>query len=228
MSPIITVAEHLEERVMGKTKLLLGTSQYQAHLQIALDEAVEAYERTHHAIGHRPRETEETATPQGTLLSHKLERHRATALVLAACCVEALANLYLMHKATPEQFAVLERSKLIEKWVVIPTMFLPDYSLPKGSQLFQDLTRLVACRNALMHLKERVTREDQLLHQGTLPKRGSDEHVFVRRCRTLPEDLLDHLASFDKSDAILHVRSTLLAVLLMREMSQLCPLEEPG
>lgn len=211
---------------MGKIKLVLGTSQYQAHLQIALDEAVEAYERTHHAVGRRSPVTEETATPQGTLLSYKLERERATTLILAACCVEALANLYLMHKATPEQFAILERGKLIEKWVVMPTMFLPDYSLPKPSQLYQDLTRLVACRNALVHLKERVTRDDELLHQGTLPKRGSDEHVFVRRCGGLPEKLLDHLASFDKSDAIQHVRSTLSAVLLMREMNRLCPLEE--
>jgi hypothetical protein len=70
-----------------------GSSAYQVYLLPALDDAVSAYQETHDAVSLHPPMTEETATLGLTLLYHALEQRRATALVLAACCVETPANL---------------------------------------------------------------------------------------------------------------------------------------
>jgi hypothetical protein len=108
-----------------------GSSAYQAYLQLALDDAVAAYQVTHEAVSAQPPLTEETATPQLTLLYYRLEQQRATALLLAACCVEALGNLYLAHKSTPEQFAILEWAKFLDKWTVLPSLFVGLF-IPEG------------------------------------------------------------------------------------------------
>lgn len=131
-----------------KVTEISGSSAYQTYLQLALDDAVTAYQVTHEAVSGQPPLTEETATPQLTLLHYRLEQQRATALLLAACCVEALGNLYLAHKSTPEQFAILEWAKFLDKWTVLPSLFVPDYSFPRDGELYQDLKRLNARRNA--------------------------------------------------------------------------------
>jgi hypothetical protein len=184
-----------------------GSSAYQAYLQLALDDAVAAYQVTHEAVSAQPPLTEETATPQLTLLYYRLEQQRATALLLAACCVEALGNLYLAHKSTPEQFAILEWAKFLDKWTVLPSLFVPGYSFPKDGELYQDLKRLNSRRNALVHLKEEITRGDSVVHAGSQPDAASDEHVFIERC-----------ASFDKTEAIMQVSMVVAAARVMREM----------
>jgi hypothetical protein len=196
-----------------------GSSCYQAHLQVALDDAVSACQKAHEAVSRHPL-TEETAAgnPELTLLYYALEQRRATALVLAACCVEALANLYLAHKTTPEQFAILEWTRFLEKWTVLPSLFVPGYSFPKDGELYQDLKRLNARRNALVHLKEEVSREGSILHPGSHPDVASDENVFIGRCRSLPDRLLAHLASFDETEAIMQVKGVLAIAHGMREM----------
>ncbi len=184
-----------------------GSSGYQVHLHLALDEAVSAYLSAHEAVSKHPPFSEDTATPELTLLHYALERRRATALLLAACCVEAVANLYLSHKASPEQFALLEWAKFLEKRTVVPSLFAPGYSFPKDGELYQDLRRLNTRRNALVHLKEEVTTHGgAVLHARQHPDVASDEHLFVARCRSLPDRLLSHLASFDNTDAIAQVR----------------------
>lgn len=186
---------------MGEIKELQGNSGYQIYLHLALDEAVAAYEKAHAAVIRQPL-TEESATLELTMLHYALEQRRATALLLAAASVEAVANLYLGVKATPEQFTLLERATFLEKWTVLPSLFLSHYEFPKGGELYQDLTRLHARRNALVHLKEEVRRDGLVLHPGSPPQRAGDEHVFVTRCRSLPDKLVAHLASFDNSDAL--------------------------
>lgn len=199
---------------------LKGSSGYQMYLHLALDDAVADYQKVQDEVAKQPLLTEETATPELTMLHYALEQRRATALLLAASCVEAVANLYLGFKATPEQFAVLERSTFLEKWTVVPSLFLSGYTFPKDGELYHDLKRLHARRNALAHLKEKVSLSGVVLHPGSLPESAGDEHVFVDRCRSLPERLVSHLASFDKTDALEAIRMFLAAAEAFRVMKR--------
>jgi hypothetical protein len=113
----------------------------------------------------------------------------------------------------------LEWAKFLEKWTVVPSLFVPGYSFPKDGELYQDLKLLNARRNSLVHLKEEVTsRGGAVLHAGLHPEAASDEHVFVGRCRSLPDKLLSHLASFDKTDAISQVRLVLAISPFMQKL----------
>lgn len=199
-----------------------GSSGYQVHLHWALDEAVFAYQVAHEAMSGHPPLSEDTATPELTLLWYTRERRRAVALILAACCVEAVANLYLSLKTTPDQFALLEWAKFLEKWTVVPSLFIPGYSFPKDGELYQDLKRLNSRRNSLVHLKEEVTGQTAgtVRHAGLHPDTASDEHVFVGRCRSLPDRLVSHLASFDKTDAMFQVRMILAVRPLMQTLGR--------
>lgn len=188
-------------RIMKVTQLK-GASGYQAYLHLALNDAVDEYLKVHAKVAQQPPLTEENVTPELARLHYTLEARRATTLLLAASCVEAVINLYLAFKATPEQFAVLERAAFLEKWTVIPSLFVPGYTFPKDGELYQDLKRLHARRNSLVHLKEKVSSGGVVLSPGSSPKSAADEHTFVARCRSLPERLVSHLASFDKSDAV--------------------------
>ena len=196
----------------------LKTSGYQTYLHLALDDAVADYQKVQSAVAQQPPLTEETATLELTMLHYALEQKRATAILLAASCVEAVANLYLGFKATPEQFAVLERATFLEKWTVLPSLFLPAYTFPKDGELYQDLKRLLARRSALAHLKEEVSLGGVILHPGSRPKSAGDEPVFVGRCQSLPERLVSHLASFDKTDALTMINMILTAAGAFREM----------
>ncbi|OFW21382.1 MAG: hypothetical protein A3H97_20220 [Acidobacteria bacterium RIFCSPLOWO2_02_FULL_65_29] len=178
---------------------LFRTSGYQTHLHMALKDAVAEYAKAWEAASRHPPLTEDTATPELTILHYTLEQRRAAALLLAAFSVEAVANLYLRFKAKTEQLSLLERASFIEKWTIVPSLFIPDYTFPKDGELYQDLKRLHARRNALAHLKEDVSVGGEASHPGSTPEYAGDEHVFVARCGTLPTRLVSHLGSFDKS-----------------------------
>ena len=192
-----------------KVTELKGSSGYQTYLHLALDDAVAEYQKVQSAVAQQPPMTEQTATPELTMLHYSLEQKCATAILLAASCVEAVANLYLGFKSTPEQFAVLERATFLEKWTVLPSLFVSGYTFPKDGELYQDLKRLHARRNALAHLKEEMSFGGVILHPRSLPESAGDEHVFVGRCRSLPERLVSHLASFDKTDALTTIQTIL-------------------
>ena len=181
---------------------LFSTSGYQTHLHMALKDAVARYAEAREAASKHPPLTEHTATPELTILHYTLEQRRAAALLLAAATVEAVANLYLRFKANPEQLSLLERATFIEKWTVVPSLFIPECTFPKDGELHQDLKRLHARRNALAHSKEEVSVGGQASHPGFTPEYTGDEHVFVARCGTLPTRLVLHLGLFDKSQAL--------------------------
>ena len=118
-----------------KVTELQGSSAYQVYLHLELEDAITAYQQIHERVVQQPALTEETATPELTMLHYSREQKRATALLLAASCVEAVANLYLGLKAAPDQFAFLERATFLEKWTVVPSLFLQGYDLPKDGKL---------------------------------------------------------------------------------------------
>jgi hypothetical protein len=128
-----------------------------------------------------------------------LEVKSAVVILFTACYVEALANLYLAFKTTTDQLSVLESASFLEKWTVVPSLFLPDYAFPRDGELYHDLKRLHQRRNALVHLKERVAWGEDVEHKGALPKSDGDEYAFLCRCRTLPLRLVEHVDKFDKT-----------------------------
>lgn len=182
---------------------VFSSSGYHVQLHLALKDAVEAYNELLRDVKARPPLTEESATAEVMKLHYAWEQKRITVILLAAACVEAIANVYLMIKASPEQFKVLDSATFVEKWVVLPSLFLKDYSFPKEGVLYQDLKLLQERRNALLHLKERVSIEGKLKHKGTQPKRAGDEDAFIGRCGTLPQRLAAHLATFDRESMML-------------------------
>jgi hypothetical protein len=175
-----------------------GFSAYHIYLNLALNEAIDEYERTYAEIQNYPQLTKESP-PEVIRLHYRLEQKYATAILLTACCVEAISNLLLAMKTTPDQFATLQRASFIEKWTVAPSLFMPGYTLPRDGELYQDLKRLQNRRNALAHLKEEVVRDEVVVHPGSLPEIAGDEHIFLGRCRTLPLRLVKHVTEFDKS-----------------------------
>lgn len=194
---------------MVKIKQVGAFTAYHIYLHTELREAVSAYQRAQAEVSKHPPITEENATGELVHLYHMLEQKRAGAILMAASCVEAVANLYLAMKTTPEQFAILDRVDFVGKWTVAPSFLVQNYTFPKGGQLYQDLNRLHQQRNRLAHLKEEVTVGKEVVHKGFHPINHGDDDAFLKRLRTLPVRLVTHLASFDKSDAVTRIAITL-------------------
>jgi len=174
-------------------------SGYHIFFKIGLEEAVNEYERVHAEIQSHPPLSMETGTPEEISLHYNLEVKSAAVILFTACYVEALANLYLAFKTTTDQLSVLESASFLEKWTVVPSLFLPDYAFPRDEELYHDLKRLHQRRNALVHLKEEVAWGEDVKHKGALPKSDGDEYAFLCRCRTLPLRLVEHVAKFDET-----------------------------
>ena len=186
-------------------KVTLHSSQSgrQVSLHLALFSAMDEYERVHAEIQTHPPMTEVTADPFLTDLWYRWEQCRATALILAAACVEATINIYLAFK-DPDGFDKLQWKPFMVKLTTVPKQFDENYELPESSELYRDLKRLHDRRNALMHLKEDVTYQGKSV-QGAETGHSSvgDEHEFVKRCRNIVDRVLEHLRKFDRSEALM-------------------------
>src|SRR5438552_1435662 len=104
-------------------------------------------------------------------------------------------------------FGVRRRSSVVANSTVIlyqdrqqPRRFIKSYAMPKDRQPYQDLKRLNLRRNALLHMKENITKLGKVI-KGKLVGNYTeqDEHEFVKRCRTLTDRLIEHLGKFDHS-----------------------------
>jgi hypothetical protein len=151
----------------------------QVSLHLALRHAMDEYDRVHEEVKAKPPLTEETADPFLTDIYYRWEQWRATALILAAACVEATVNVYLAFK-DPDNFEKLQ-------W----------------KPLHRDLKRLHERRNALMHLREDVTYQGKAVKGvETADAPMDDEHEFVNRCRNIVDRVIEHFRKFDRSDAV--------------------------
>jgi hypothetical protein len=126
------------------------------------------------------------------------EELRLKVIILAATYVEALANLYLSIKLDAEQFAAVDRLELVAKWRSIPSLLLPGYSLPKGGAILGDLKKLVSQRNAVAHMKPRITKSGDVIQEGNLPKKIRI-HSQIERWDRLPDTLVENLGKYDGS-----------------------------
>jgi hypothetical protein len=126
------------------------------------------------------------------------EELRLKVIILAATYVEALANLYLSIKLDAEQFAAVDRLEFVAKWTSIPSLFLPGYALPKGGAIFGDLKTLVNQRNAVVHIKPKITNSGNVIQEGNLPKK-IQIHSQIKRWDRLPDALVENLGKYDNS-----------------------------
>jgi hypothetical protein len=129
----------------------------------------------------------------------RVDTSRLIITVLTCSFLEALANFYIASKTDANQFAVLERASILEKWVTIPRFYNPRYELPKDEQLYQDLKLVITSRNAITHPKPLVVVDGANVHKGNIPKKSADEHAFTLRSASLPMRLLKHLWKYDQS-----------------------------
>lgn len=120
-------------------------------------------------------------------------------VIISLCCIhiESLINFYLAKKTDENQFSILESAKLIDKWVTLPSLFIPDYKITTDSQLFEDLKLLIKRRNALTHPKPMLIIDGEQIHKGNVPKPSKDEHKFTSNCVSLPKRLIINLLKYD-------------------------------
>lgn len=128
-----------------------------------------------------------------------LEESAIVVVLLSANSIEALANFYLSLKTDTEQFRLLERARIVDKWVTIPTLFEPRYKLSKNSKLYTDLVKLVKTRNALTHHKPRIVINQTPIHKGKLFDLSGDQAQFISDCASLPSRLVKHLDKYDET-----------------------------
>src|SRR4051794_3097996 len=78
--------------------------------------------------------------------SDEAEQLRIPIILVAACLVEALANVYLALKLKEKFDYTLQcQTATIKKWASVPTRFLTNYTLPP--QIKSDLEALFKRRN---------------------------------------------------------------------------------
>jgi hypothetical protein len=118
-------------------------------------------------------------------------------VLLTNSLIEALANTYLAAKCGEEQFEALERISTLEKWVVIPGLFVKEYEFPKGEGLYCELKHLLGLRTSFVHPKPRVDVNGQTVHQGNLAKGVSVSALTPDKCVSLPVRLVEHLCLYD-------------------------------
>jgi hypothetical protein len=120
-------------------KVTLHSSQSgnQVSLHLALLNAMDEYDSVHAEVQANPQLTEETADPFLTDVWYRWEQWRATALILAAACIEATMNVYLAFK-DPDNFERLQWQPFMAKLTTVPKQFDKTYELPESSELYID------------------------------------------------------------------------------------------
>lgn len=149
------------------------------------------------------------------ICSTRLQETQIVIVLLTCSFIEALANFYLSLKTTPDQFDIIQNTSLIDKWIVVPSLFLKDYTFPKGEKIYNDLKELIGRRNAITHCKPQVIIDDVIALKGNLPIKYKKSHEFMDSCMSLPKRLVDHLGKFDKSIHIDHLQSSMVDFITM-------------
>jgi hypothetical protein len=130
--------------------------------------------------------------------SEDVEEAKIILIVCVASYIEALVNHYLSCRLSSEHFALLDKSNVMEKWTVVPSLFIPRYSFSTVDSLYMDLDALVKRRNGIAHAKPPVIEKGKKVRRGKQP-RNDIEHDQVLNWIKLPDRLIEHLRSNDKS-----------------------------
>jgi len=118
-------------------------------------------------------------------------------ILISASLVEAIANMIYSDRADSEMFAILERATPIEKWVTLPKLYIPSYSLSKSGKLYNTLKLLISRRNNMLHPKPQILKGEGLIHKGNLTKKTKDEYKLHLDFCELPSLLVNNLKTYD-------------------------------
>lgn len=130
--------------------------------------------------------------------SRRLFRSETHIILISASLVEALANMFYSERADSEMLAIIERATPVEKWVTLPKMYIPSYSLPKSEKLYQTLKQLISRRNNVVHSKPQMLKGKTIMHKGNLIKRTKDEYKLHMEFCDLPAALISNLKTYDQ------------------------------
>jgi hypothetical protein len=128
----------------------------------------------------------------------RLEEAETVVILLSYTMVEAIANEYIFVKADEEQYEEYEQANLLDKWEIIPSLFIPGYKFPKGVRLYQDLSRLVDWRSTYTAPKPDEFEEKAGGRPGILPEHIADYAEFIKSCMSLPCRLFEAISRFDQ------------------------------
>jgi len=131
-----------------------------------------------------------------------VDSSRIIITLLSCSYLEGMINFYIESKTDAEQFIIFDRRPLLEKWVTIPRLFIPQYTLPKNEQLYNDLFLLIKERNAIAHPKPIFDINGKRVHKGDEHKPPINGHEFTLRNASLPSKLIENLWRYDQSDVV--------------------------
>lgn len=179
----------------------MGFSGYHMLLGSTLNQHAKEYQK-YYALSHKR---------HGDMVEmmDSIEERRIVLAILTASLLEAVANVYLALKLNPSQFAIFEMCSVIDKWVVIPSLILPNFSFPKGGDLHESLTTLIRRRNWIAHMKPQVECNGKRVHKGNCPKTSKSDHQLILGWLALPVRLIDNLAKYDTSAEFRHLEMSL-------------------
>ncbi|MEI7673610.1 MAG: hypothetical protein WCK00_16000 [Deltaproteobacteria bacterium] len=114
-------------------------SAYHGYVATSLARDMNAYVQHSTRILERSTERDHQGNPPVITTADKKMTYelRIKVTILAAVYVEALANLYLAFKLNEDQLSAIDRTDILQKWVALPSLFLPGYKFPK-SRIFRE------------------------------------------------------------------------------------------
>ena len=141
----------------------------------------------------------EDSLTNGYKFAAQLFRRENNIVLIAHSLIEAMANMFYSKYADSETFAILERSKLIEKWVTLPKLFIPSYIFQKDVKEYEILDKLIKRRNSLAHAKPKISKGNDVLQKGNLHKKTTNEYNLHLSFCSLPKGLVDNLKSHNQN-----------------------------
>jgi len=171
-------------------------------LAYALDKAREDHEALYEEVNKFDPQIEYSQYPSKVAyffaFGRRIFRSETHIILISASLVEALANMFYSERADSELLAIIERSTPIEKWVTLPKLYIPSYSLPKNGKLYHTLKQLISRRNNILHSKPQMLKGEAIMHKGNLTKKTKDEYKLHMEFCDLPSALISNLKTYDQ------------------------------
>lgn len=126
--------------------------------------------------------------------SNKISKLFVSVLFMSHALCEALINQILILRFHDENiselYEVWERAKFMDKWLLAPKSFLPNYKFDKSGQIYQSLKELIEQRNFYTHYKPMIEIEGKVIYgKETKSKSFVELMEWIGLFISLPYDL---------------------------------------